>query len=404
MDTLRADHLGAYGYDRPTSPNLDQLASQGARFSDASSTSAWTTPAHASIFTGRYPHQVGIVQFRGKARTQKLRAKEITLAEVLKGHGYETQAFTGDGFIASRLGFDQGFDRYRDREDLQDYFTELDGWLQHRNGLRPFFAFVHFYNCHRAYTAPQKYARKFRGTYNGTYPIGAFCRRPTDIPKKPEDRNFVISQYDATIAYGDHLLGKLFASMRSRGLDKNTLVVFLSDHGDEFFEHGGCDHIHSLYQELIHVPLILKGPGIPQATTISTPVSLIDIMPTVLDYAKIPLPKQNLGQSLLELAKGKKNHRPVQFFETANPKLHLRGMRLGDRKLIFNARDELVEAYDLRKDPQEKTNLAAVPEFAQSIEPHMDHYRRWRRGDSEAPSAPTDAALREQLESLGYVE
>ncbi|MBW2264479.1 MAG: sulfatase-like hydrolase/transferase, partial [Deltaproteobacteria bacterium] len=132
MDTLRADHLGCYGYHRDTSVNIDELAERGVRFDSMSSTSAWTSPAHGSLFASRYPAQLGIVTFDGRKKARSLKQGEVMLAEILRDAGYETQAFTGGGYVSRKLGFGQGFDEYRDLKALQGYLADLMLWLDER--------------------------------------------------------------------------------------------------------------------------------------------------------------------------------------------------------------------------------------------------------------------------------
>ena len=414
MDTLRADHLGCYGYHRDTSPAIDALAGRGVRFESMSSTSAWTTPAHGSLFASRYPAQQGIVTFDGRKKARSLRSDELMLAEVLAEAGYETQAFTGGGYVSRKLGFGQGFDEYRDLKALQGYLADLMFWLDRRDADRPLFLFVHFYNTHRPYRPPvQEFKDMFRGGYTGKFPVRKVCDKKR-WPLKKEDLAYVVSQYDGEIAHADHLLGKFFAFLEQTGIDDRALVVFLSDHGEEFFEHGGCDHVTTVYEELIRVPFIMAGPGIEPGRVVEEPVSIIDVAPTILDYLGLPVPGSMEGVSLMSVLAGEARPCAHQFFETG---LHeqeriVRGIRTGELKLVFDHEDLAVEMYDLARDPLEKKDVLGVS--AAQAASLSAAFLAWREameagraasgsaGDGNALA--TDPELVERLKALGYTE
>ncbi len=413
MDTLRADHLGCYGYFRKTSPQIDALAGKGTRFADASSTSAWTTPVHGSLFTGRYPTQLGSLMYMGGKKMHELDPGEETLAELLRDAGYETQAFTGGGYVSKKLGFDQGFSQYRDEKHLVDYIDQLVDWLTAYDQDRPFFLFVHFYDTHRPYIPPDKRFREmFKGDYKGSFPVRKVCSMKYR-PLSDEDLRYVISQYDGEIAHADYQLGKLFTSLEELELMENTLVVFLSDHGDEFFEHGDCDHTTSVYQELVHVPLIFTGPGIPSRQVVRTQVSLIDVAPTILDYLHVPVPGSMEGTSLMPVIHGDEEPCGYQFFETSfwKRKNDIRGVREGPWKIVFNFKDVAVEAYDLETDPLEQTNiLIEMP--GETKRQMISAFKTWRKKMKKPSGKPKkdakdtvtpDPELEEHLKSLGYV-
>jgi arylsulfatase A-like enzyme len=413
MDTLRADHLSCYGYFRKTSPHIDSLAGRGTRFADVSSTSAWTTPVHGSLFTGRYPLQLGSIRYHGGKKMHVLGAEEETLAELLQDAGYETQAFTGGGFVSRKLGFDQGFVKYRDHNNIKDYIDQLLEWLTEHDRSRPFFLFVHFYDTHRPYIPPdEKFKEMFKGGYKGNFPVRKVCSRKYR-PLSEEDLRYVISQYDGEIAHADYQLGRFFAHLHDTGLDRNTLLVYLSDHGDEFFEHGDCDHTTSVYQELVGVPLVFKGPGIPARQVVQVPVSLIDVPPTILHYLGMPVPDSMEGTSLLPVIHGEGEPCTYQFFETSfwKRKNDIRGVREGPWKIVFNYKDVAVEAYDLEIDPLERTNV--IEEMPAGTKRDMIHaFKKWRKKmrktaqkakTSTHQSITTDPKLEEHLKALGYI-
>ncbi|HVZ37285.1 MAG TPA: sulfatase [Polyangiaceae bacterium] len=416
MDTLRADHLSCQGYGQPTSPNIDALASRGTRFATALSTSAWTSPAHASLFTSRYPSQVGIVGYQELKSAHRLQDEERTLAEILKEAGYDTRAITGGGFVSGELGFAQGFDEYSSapvhQQDLQFQLQPTLDWIAKRTDQeRPFFLFLHFYDCHRAYTPPAEWAKRFVPDPNGPLEQQRLCG-PGVLPS-PSQIALQVGLYDAEIAYADYQLGQVFQALAASGHERDTLVVFVSDHGEEFKDHGGCDHIHSLYHELVRVPLIFAGPRVPLGRVVEAPVSLLDVAPTILELLYLPSEPRMEGESLIPAMHGANPARRYQFFESgfAPEDSVRRGVRSESAKLIFDHADRPIELYDLAADPNEQRNLLAGGEFP----PEHDHLRKayadWRahlrqRSDSAVSSRNGDHALdpetKERLRALGY--
>lgn len=299
IDTLRADHLSCYGYEFPTSPQLDAFASRGALFEQAISSSGWTVPAHMTMLTGFDPleHQAS-----GYPRPGRLTLKIETLAEILKRNGLRTAAFVGGGYLWPRSGFPRGFQKYSSRgRHFTDNIDSVREWVR-RNHEEPFFLFFHGYDVHRPYTPSRRNARLFAGDYSGDFSVSDLepdKPRPTDV-----DLRFAISQYDAEIRDVDDLLGGLLAEWEEMGLLDDTLVVIASDHGDEFYEHGQVYHAHSLYDELLHVPLIMVGPGIVPGTH-KRQVGLIDVSPTILSalgFASESAPMR--GIDLMPVARG----------------------------------------------------------------------------------------------------
>ncbi len=323
VDTLRADHLSSYGYARPTSPHLDAIAGQGVLFENAVSTSSWTLPAHQSLLTGRYPHE------HGPLREQPLNPSYPTLAQVLDDRGYRTAAFSANtDFFNRRAGFDRGFLHFEDyfysvpdslyrtfwgRLVFHDYVAGLLGldempgrrkaaqinagllhWID-RDHDRPFFAFINYFDVHHPYIPERPYRDKFASpdqeiacTPTLTQRLNPF-HRGTEIDQmmrlSPACFQLEIDKYDGAISYVDDQIASLFSELAQRGLDKNTLVVITSDHGESFREHGLVTHGTSLYRELTWVPLIYWWPGhIPSGKRIDRPISSTASLPaTVLD-------------------------------------------------------------------------------------------------------------------------
>ena len=280
IDSLRADHVGCYGYGRPTTPAIDRLAAEGARFRNAVSTTSWTLPAHASMFTGLYSDTHGVVD-NGLALSGNI----VTLTEALKGAGYHTAGFFGGPYLMPEFGFNQGFDTYeccmsqfqpgQDHSEDQvgvgpQSFADITGpltlekteaWIDTLDS-RPFFLFVHLWDVHYDYIPPGEYARMFDPDYSGTLDPRMMLRNASIRPGMPErDLQHLIALYDGEIRYTDDNLARLLAELDRVGRLDSALIVVTSDHGDEFFEHGQTGHQKTLYDEVLRIPLVIRWPG-----------------------------------------------------------------------------------------------------------------------------------------------
>lgn len=284
LDTLRADHLGAYGYDRDTSPNIDRFAEEGVLFENCLSTSSWTTPAHASVFTGL---PLSIHEAGGRDGW-RLRGSVTTLSELARRNGYLTAAFTHGHALAGDLGFAQGFDQYSNGplsgqtpdstlgSAAEQIFAQGRAWLEEFGHL-PFFLFLHTYEIHAPYLPPEPFAKRFTDQ-------SARDGFPKAEMASAEERDRIVGLYDGGIAYTDHVLGGLLDYLRDAGLLETTHVILFSDHGEEFWEHGGVEHSFTLFQEQLHVPLIVRIAGEePPRGRIQQRVSLADLFATTLD-------------------------------------------------------------------------------------------------------------------------
>jgi len=309
VDTLRADHLSTYGYARPTSPNLSRIADQGVLFDNAMAPSSWTLPSHASMLTGRYPHEHGAC-YMGTS----LLPQYATLGEAFQRLGYRTAGFSASTyFFSRRTGLGRGFIHFEDDYESpasafpQTYYGErLEQALYHLNlakdrigrrnarqinqhALRwiesshrhPFFVFLNYYDVHDPYLPPEPYLHRFTRVAHPAAPIPLAWDWFASLT--PQQRQAEMDAYDGAIQYVDMELGQFFQQLHQHGLDKNTLVVITSDHGEEFNEHGFMDHLNALYRELIHVPLIFWEPGkVPAGLHIATPVSTVSLPATLL--------------------------------------------------------------------------------------------------------------------------
>jgi len=440
IDTLRADHLSGYGYARPTSPRLDELAARGALFRDAVSTSSWTLPAHVSMLTGLDPPSHGLVDYPSFL---ELPEEQATLAEILAARGYDTAAFTGGGWISEKTGIDAGFRVFESKgRRFADTGEEMREWVEAQSSERPFFLFWHGFDVHKPYKPPAPYDRLFCGECASNYDTDELQPdrpRPSDA-----DLDYVITQYDGEIVYADRQVGELLDLLEARGLLENTVFVVTSDHGDEFYEHGMVDHIHTLYDELIRVPWIVAGPGVP-VTVIEEQVSTVDMTPTLLALLGIDVPNEFNGRARLggESSEAEAGTRAAFSFtgfseypyriasvRTDRWKLvvwSLAGMRdvtlepgdaaasgsQGEKRKRYTYKfrtdrlEDFVELFDLSTDPGEQHDVSrAHPDVVESLSALLEERLRMAGASSMAPLEATDLddEYIEQLKALGYLE
>ena len=310
VDTLRADHLSTYGYRRPTSPNLTRLAAQGVLFENAIAACSWTLPSHASMLTGRYPHEHG-AQWLSSA----LDRRYPMMGEAFQRLGYRTAGFSASTYFFSRRnGLGRGFIHFEDDFESpasalpQTYWGERVEKLLYRlklrrdrlgrrsaheisqhalqwidSGRQPFLAFLNFYDTHDPYLPPEPYLHR----YSRLKHPGGRISLAWDwfVGLTPEERQGQMDAYDGAIEYVDSQIGEVFRELAKRGLDKNTLVIITSDHGESFNEHGLMGHLNGLYRELIHVPLLLWMPGrIPQGLQVKVPVTNASLPATLFSF------------------------------------------------------------------------------------------------------------------------
>src|SRR5450755_4050486 len=388
IDTLRADHLGCYGDKAIRTPNIDALASKGARFERAYTPVPVTLPAHTVIFTGTYPMHSGMHDFSGN----KLNPGQDTLASVLKQHGYVTGAVIGSAVLDSRFGLNQGFDFYYDHFDfnrLQESNLEemerpgnvvadvaLD-WLR-KNRNNKFFLWMHLYDPHYPYRPPAPYSDEYK--------------------EHP---------YDGEIAFADAQVGRLVTFLKANGLYRNTILVLSGDHGESLGEHGEQHHGFFVYNATLHVPVIIRLPGNSTPRVVPDLVSLADLMPTVLQALKFDVPSQVQGFNLLPLMGVKRQEEARSLYaETYLPRLHfnwseLRAVETDKYHFIDAPKPEL---YDLSKDPGETQNLyaqkAAVSDELRARLTAL--VSQFTAGPELAQKTGLDPALMERLKSLGY--
>ncbi len=386
IDTLRADHVGAYGYAAAQTPHLDALAARGLRFAQATTVTPLTLPAHASLLTGTFPAFHGVRDNGGFY----LDERHVTLAESLRARGFATGGFVGAFVLDSRWGIAQGFQTYFDDFDLSQAQGGLDSvqrrgdavvaraadWID-AQGETPFFAFVHLYDPHAPYDAPPAYRERFAAGLQGAY--------------------------DAEVAFADAQVGELLRRLGARRLER-TLVVVVGDHGESLGEHDEQAHGFFVYDATLAVPVIVAGPGV-TARVVDEQVRLVDVAPTVLELLGLPAPDATQGRSLLPLARGQRLGLSA-WAETYYPRYHygwsqLEALRDGRFKFIAAPRPEL---YDLRDDPHETRDLAArAPERVAAFEQALAQLRARSLGPAASAPRRIDRETEERLEALGYV-
>jgi arylsulfatase A-like enzyme len=419
VDTLRWNHVGSYGARRETSPAIDRLAASGARFDRAYSTAPWTMPAVASMLTGQYPSRHSATSF-----DRALPEDVDTLAEVLGRNGSATAGVVSHTAIAAKHGFAQGFDVWLESEARGHDHVSTAGVTRQAleqldrlaPGPAPFFLFVHYFDPHYNYKRHPEvgFAPPRAGRLDGTELMRAI--RDMQDSLTPEEIDFVTALYDEEIRHTDGGIGQLLERVDAAGLAPDTLVVLTADHGEEFLDHGRLGHTRTLYDELVRVPLIVRGPGTEAGTVVETPVSLVALMPTILDLAGIgpgDLPLQAL--SLRPYLSGAAPSRapavfsevdfvPVRTTRTMGP-VHKKAVVVGRHKLVREDGSGRLELYDLLDDPGEQSDLAAAqPELTARLATTLEDAVVSAGSAAFAPARVSyDEEEIKALKSLGYV-
>lgn len=402
LDTLRPDHMGTYGYSRPTTPGIDALlAARGTVFERAFATSPWTLPSHAAMLTGLYSCTDRFVPPGPKDSEAgviaSLPADAVTLSEAMRQQGFTTGAFTEDGWISAEMGFARGFGTLIENRafphlseplgQVEPTLHDALEWIRRHRDV-PWFVFVHTYQIHNPYTPPPGYLQLVAAEH-GT------DRAEADA-----------AAYDGEIRYTDDVLVHFLNGLDAAG-GADALVALVSDHGEGFNEHGLFMHGNSLYDELLHTAFILRAPGlVPAGRRVASDVGLIDLVPTLLELLGLPAPRRAEGRSVAPLLAHDEVPNPPPLFADLGGKV---AVRQGGLKWIIDEKTAAAEVFDLGTDPRETKNIFGTRTLPREPAAWLEDFHRLCP-PAGAPSPPlggadtVDPAVREKLRALGYVE
>lgn len=432
IDTLRADHCSLYGYGRPTTPNMERLAREGATFNQAYAPMGQTGPSHATLFTGLYPITHGVIK-NGRV----LPKERTTLAEHLAAHGYETVAFVSAFPLDRRFGLDQGFETYDDRFQFGEETVKLstwegetlaapfdrrgdytlakaNAWLKSRSReAKPFFLFVHFFDPHSPHRPTREAVMRILGD---------------DRPR--QDLPILLLRYDGEVAFADELVGGLMGTVEELGLREDTIFVVTADHGEGLMQRGYNLHGMQVYEEEVRVPLVFRWPGhIKTGQRIHEPVAIADVAPTLLALAGYAMKDGsvqglNLAPALLE-GEAPSLDRPIYLMRpdyregmmaagwsgrmpngSPAPRFYIKGPKYGVRqdswKYIIGPEEKSVELYNLKTDPHERSNVRKQhPAIVATLHKNLV---AWMEANAAEASAEEllDEETRRALDALGY--
>ncbi|HKY32150.1 MAG TPA: sulfatase, partial [Candidatus Polarisedimenticolia bacterium] len=427
IDTLRADRVSAYGHTVQTTPRMDRLAASGARFEAAYSSSSWTAPAVASLFSGLPLSRHGVSGIETPFTTSP------TLAERLSGQGMVTAGFSANPLVSSLYGFERGFKTFvSSRSGLIHPVVGLsEGTMLGRFLSRPidpdrmlveqartwlaahaadrFFLYVHLMAPHRPYEPPEEFRGRMVEPYEGVEYQGG---RPGEVLPGPALRN-VLQRYDAEVAYADSLVGELLDTLSRLGLDRSTVVAVTSDHGEAFGEHGRWEHGQALYAEETRIPMMVRVPGAAPGRILKRPVSLMDLHPTLLALLDAPagpagLPEGYAGVDLTDAIHGRARTEPHPVLSeilgekgTVHPET-LDAVVLGDIRLIRNHTLGTQELFDVAADPGETQPLDR-PSLVTTLQRYMAPAWWERATDLAGRTIKLSDEDVERLKSLGYI-
>lgn len=438
IDTLRSDHMSCYGYEQKTTPNIDKLAQEGFLFERCYSTSSWTLPACVSLLTGLYSDTHNVKQWESKIPNHL-----PFLPEILSDNGFYCVGVSSNPFLSKKQGFARGFDVFDDSSVIASAewsFPLTDSQyksivlastgatatrramelLNDRSEDRPFFLLVHYMDCHADYVPPSPFDKKFDPNYSGQI-TGHVQSQRFDTNVRESDLKHIISLYDGEISYTDKQVGQLLKYLEALELDKNTFVILTADHGEEFLEHGNWFHGHTLFEECVKVPLILRWPDkIPVGINDKENVSLVDVFPTVLNAFGIDLPKAHHGYDLLPVITGTDRLKKRAVIMETSLGNNLRSIVIDDLKLILPAEykseeniddTEKILFLDLMKNPSEDiskqiNNSQTCEKLISTYKNEMDKINKITRELKATDVNDTiisDKNHLERLKSLGYI-
>ena len=410
IDTLRSDHLGCYGYSKNTTPNIDKFSKDSVLFRNCIAQSSSTTTSHASMFTSLIPSHHKASHSANIAISEDV----ITLCEFLKDENYTTISYNGGGQVASIYGFDRGFDIYHSfNETGKDKFSliveQAMQWLEGHKEER-YFLFLHTYESHHPYTPPKDFLHSLESKYEGDLPEEISVELLEEINDgektiNDQDLEHIINVYDGEIRSIDHAFGEFLQFLKKIGHYNDVLIIFTSDHGEEFNEHGIVGwHSHSLYEELLRVPLLIKMPQtMYKGRIIAENIRSIDILPTILDLMNRSNSDYFSGLSLMPLIRD--NNLKDELYivsQLDRPEYNIASIRKGKWKWYD------YQLFDLLKDPEEKYNVYVDnKQIAASLESKLkeivDFSKISYTKSNKIKKEEMSTDLEEQLKSLGYL-
>lgn len=427
LDTTRYDHLTLAGYPRETAPALTRFASEGAVFVHTLSQAPWTLSSFASLMTGLYPSSHGAfigTEVRRLARdyVPYLPKRRATLAEIFKERGYATLCEATNTYL--RFGLQQGYDSWR--VELRPAGETTDAFLEEleRIGDRPFFAFLHFNDAHMPNRPPAPYDRMFPTSTGRPHRNEEIWEwRFTDGEglegrEFDEFREHKIAVYDGCIRFMDDQIGRVLARLGELGLEENTVVVVLTDHGEEFWDHAtqqaaayrdprglyGVGHGHTLFDEQLRLLLAFRGPGVPAGEIVPHAVRAIDLAPTLLEFAGFPRPPEMEGESLTPFFTGEEGGDRPGIAEAVVFGPDRRALVRDRWKYVWSP-DEPHMLFDLERDPAERLDLLeAEPERAAEMGAEIEAWIRLHAGKGPEVRDALDDETVEELKALGYIE
>jgi arylsulfatase A-like enzyme/xanthosine utilization system XapX-like protein len=438
VDALRPDHLSAYGYRRDTSPNIDRLSDQGARFRIAYSHGSRTIIAVPALFTSTYPEIAGTADVF--SQQHPLPENRVTIAEMLQGAGYITLGMMSNIYLKSAFGMTQGFDRLEEFNHVRFRFsvyrllvslgvferpayaemsspsaTEVTDaaleWIGRVRSHRRFFCFVHYMDVHNPYRPPAEFLGMFSSSpaadavdEDELYVRTATWREdPVPLELTGDELARLVDLYDGCIRFTDTEIGRLLAAIEALAFARETVVVLTSDHGDEFLEHGSLYHAGAVHEQLIRVPLVLwSSTGRWQGLVVDGLARHLDVLPTIAELAGVQPPAAAMGESLVPLAAGLARQDTTETFAQSDDSSAL--IR-GRWKILCRGLTDRCLLYDLSEDPEGLYDVADEhPDVLDRMRHGLDGYLPRVRQPLRQPTAPVDPEAVRQLRELGYVE
>ena len=416
LDAASAHHFGSYGYRLDTTPNIDRIAREGVRFTNAFCNAVYTMASTGSLMTGQFPDVHRVLYSKNR-----LPAEGHTMAEMLAAKGTKTAAFLANSNAGALRGYDQGFAELYELfrfEEFQSLCVNQNIWLfpwLDKNKNQPFFLYLHFREPHFGGYPPKEFLDKFSTGFTGKIDVLLDREKINRGQRSLDDAELkhIVSVYDATLSYADHEVGLIVQKLKDMGSWKNTLTFIIADHGEALWEHGYFGHNTQVYQNQAHIPFIVhlpEGVGAGGGRVVDSVVQTIDIPTTMADVHRDERAKSLMqGRSLLELLLIPDSRRDgIAYTRTLWDKPTY-GVRDGRYEYVFSTRDGTEELYDLKNDPAETKNLMTARPvlagyFRQNLRAWAQEQKERSRGLSSPGTATLDDATRQDLQELGYID